>query len=231
MWALLAGVPGRLKTLIDRLTAARAANLDSIDATISSRAPANTALSTATWTGTRAANLDSIDAAVSTRMPGTTTHRDRIDVAISTRMPGTATHRDRIDTTVSSRAPASTALSTATWPNALAAALTAATEGGSVVKSVQSGYVSAAAAAGSGEDVRYLDVPISAVDASKCLVLFVGGASDSTSNAVVKSSTTIARVVECLPRLTSSTNLRIAQPGWGIGTVYITGRWTVIEFN
>ena len=90
MWTMLAGVPGKLKTLIDRLTATRAANLDSLDATVSSR------------------------------MPGTTTHRDRIDAAISSRMPGTATEQARIDTTISSRAPASTALSNITWTNARA---------------------------------------------------------------------------------------------------------------
>ena len=70
MWTMLAGVPGKLKMLLDRLTATRAANLDGLtsartgyldrlDATISSRAPASTALSTATWTAARAAKLDS----------------------------------------------------------------------------------------------------------------------------------------------------------------------------
>lgn len=46
---------GKIKTLLDRLTAARAAYLD---AAISSRAPSSTALSTATWTGTKAGYLD-----------------------------------------------------------------------------------------------------------------------------------------------------------------------------
>lgn len=36
--APLLGVPGKLKTLIDRLTATRAANLDDLDTTVSSRA-------------------------------------------------------------------------------------------------------------------------------------------------------------------------------------------------
>lgn len=59
MLAPFAGVPGKLKTLIDRLTAARASNLDDIDTTVSSRAPSSTALSTATWTGTKAGYIDS----------------------------------------------------------------------------------------------------------------------------------------------------------------------------
>lgn len=55
---MLAGVPGKLKTLLDRLTATRAANLDKLDADISTRAAASTALSNAVWTNTRAGRLD-----------------------------------------------------------------------------------------------------------------------------------------------------------------------------
>lgn len=61
MWTMLAGVPGKLKTLIDRLTATRAANLDNLNTTISSRAAASTALTNAVWTDARAGKLDKID--------------------------------------------------------------------------------------------------------------------------------------------------------------------------
>ena len=54
----LLGVPGKLKTLTDRLTADRAANLDDLDTTVSSRAAASTALSSATWTNTKAGYID-----------------------------------------------------------------------------------------------------------------------------------------------------------------------------
>ena len=63
----LAGVPGALKRLKDRLvpsgttetlTDARMLKLDNLDATVASRAPSSTALSTATWTGTKAGYLD-----------------------------------------------------------------------------------------------------------------------------------------------------------------------------
>ena len=54
----LLGVPGKLKTLLDRLTAARATKLDNLDTAITTRAPSSTALSTATWTATRAGYLD-----------------------------------------------------------------------------------------------------------------------------------------------------------------------------
>ena len=61
MWTMLAGVPGKLKTLIDRLTATRAANLDKLDANITTRAAAATALSNAVWSDARAGKLDKID--------------------------------------------------------------------------------------------------------------------------------------------------------------------------
>ena len=61
MMELLAGVPGKLKALADRLTAARADNLDHLDADISSRAPANTAVSNAVLTDVRVAKLDNLD--------------------------------------------------------------------------------------------------------------------------------------------------------------------------
>lgn len=65
MWTMLAGVPGKLKTLIDRLTATRAANLDKLDANITTRAAAATALSNAVWSDARAGKLDSIGLPVS----------------------------------------------------------------------------------------------------------------------------------------------------------------------
>ena len=53
----LLGVPGKLKTLTDRLTATRAANLDNLNAAITTTAPASTALSTVTWTNALATLL------------------------------------------------------------------------------------------------------------------------------------------------------------------------------
>lgn len=67
----LLGVPGKLKTIYDYLTthlsSTRAAKIDNLDAAMSTRAPASTALSTATWTGTKAGYLD---AGISTRLGG-----------------------------------------------------------------------------------------------------------------------------------------------------------------
>lgn len=63
MMELLAGVPGKLKTLLGRFTATRAAALDSLDASITSRAPAATAVSNAVLTDVRVAYLDNLSAA------------------------------------------------------------------------------------------------------------------------------------------------------------------------
>lgn len=60
MIAFLLGVPGKLKSLTDRLTAARGANLDFLDAAILSRAPASSAVSSADYNSARAALLDGI---------------------------------------------------------------------------------------------------------------------------------------------------------------------------
>ncbi len=49
-----AGLSGLMKTLVDRLTATRAANLDNLDVATSTRAPSSTALSTSAWPDTRA---------------------------------------------------------------------------------------------------------------------------------------------------------------------------------
>jgi hypothetical protein len=58
MLDFLAGVPGKLKTLLDRLTATRATNLDNLDAAISTR------VSSSVWTNALAAELDGLAPAI-----------------------------------------------------------------------------------------------------------------------------------------------------------------------
>lgn len=60
MMDFLAGLPGKVATLVSRLTSTRAANLDNLDATVSTRAAAATALSTTQWTNLRAGYLDNL---------------------------------------------------------------------------------------------------------------------------------------------------------------------------
>lgn len=98
-------------------TNARAALLDFLDVAVSSRAPAATALSTVQWTNARAAFLDFLDVAVSSRAPASTA----LSTAQWTNVR--AALLDNLDSAVSSRAPAATALSTAQWTNVRAALL------------------------------------------------------------------------------------------------------------
>lgn len=79
-------------------TTARAAKIDNLDTTISSRAPAATALSTAIWTNTRAGNLDNLDAAITTRAAAATA----LSTAVWTN--GRAANLDNLDVAVSTRA-------------------------------------------------------------------------------------------------------------------------------
>lgn len=60
MIGALMGLPGKLKTLLDRLTATRAGLLDNLDAAVTTRAPASTAVSNIDYTATRAGYLDSV---------------------------------------------------------------------------------------------------------------------------------------------------------------------------
>ena len=73
-----------------------------IDANISSRAAASTALSTAQWTNTRAGNLDNLDAPIS-------------GVGGLSSSTWTNTKAGYLDASISSRAPSSTALSSNVW--------------------------------------------------------------------------------------------------------------------
>jgi len=68
-----------------------------LDTTVSSRAPAATALSNSVWTNARAANLDKLDVAVSSRL-----NLSGLQGELNTRGLD-ATHMNRLDTTVSSR--------------------------------------------------------------------------------------------------------------------------------
>ncbi|MBR0568357.1 hypothetical protein J5J83_19725 [Azoarcus sp. L1K30] len=95
------------------------------------------------------------------------------------------------------------------------------------IKSVQTGIVSAAMSSGAGQDTKYLDVTISAVDPAKCIVRFVGGIGDAAQNAMYKAGSGFS-AYEAFCRLTSSTNLRIHLDA-SYGT-YVHGQWKVEEF-
>lgn len=116
----IASVKTDTTTLTGRLTAGRATNLDNLDATVSSRAPASTALSTAQWTNTRAGNLDNLDATVSSRATNAGAASAVWEEIVTGHNTGSSFGllvKTDLDAAVSSRAPASTALSTAQWTN------------------------------------------------------------------------------------------------------------------
>lgn len=89
MMPALLGLPGKIKILADRLTAPRAALLDNLDAAISTRAPAATALSTATWTNALATAL------------GAAIKLDRAEILYITGSTGAGAGRKTVDITVS----------------------------------------------------------------------------------------------------------------------------------
>lgn len=86
-----------LDNFVKAYTVLRAGKLDNLDALVSSRAPAGTALSNAVWTNARAAAIDTINA-----------NAARLTAARAAAI-------DNLDTKISSRAPASTALSNGVW--------------------------------------------------------------------------------------------------------------------
>lgn len=98
---------------------------------------------------------------------------------------------------------------------------------GGGLKSYQTGHVSStSASSGTGEDARFVDVTISAVDTAKAFVYFVGGFSNGPNNTTLKSGPTA--VYEATARLTSSTNLRISTHV--AAPTHMEGRWQVLEF-
>ena len=70
--SILAGIPGQLKTLLDRLTSGRAALLDNLDVASSTLATAAKQVDKDDLTVERIENLDDLDATISSRAPATT---------------------------------------------------------------------------------------------------------------------------------------------------------------
>lgn len=113
---------------------------------------------------------------------------------------------------------------------------------GSGVKQIITGFVNQVAptngSAGSGEDYFYYDITHGGtVNTSKCTVIFTGSSSypgyGVNYNYSLSSVIYTSRIVS--PRLTSSTNLRLAaQSDLNVGNspsyYYFTGRFTIVEY-
>lgn len=112
----------KLNTLAADYTTARAAGLDALpllDAAVSTRAPASTALSSAVWTGGRAVLVDHLDADVSSRAAAATA------VSSADLTPTRAAKLDQLDAAITSRASSAALAAAAVDITALIAALAA----------------------------------------------------------------------------------------------------------
>lgn len=97
------------------------------------------------------------------------------------------------------------------------------------VESIQEGYIDVTSlSTGSGEDTRYKDVTISAVDTTKCVCRFIGSMANSSAKARYYNSGAYSYQAIPTAKLTSSTNLRI---GCSTTDTYIAGRWVVVEYK
>ena len=191
----LLGISGIVRRLSDRVTDARAAALDLLTSTRAgyidtTKASTDTLL--ARLTSTRAAAIDTTEANAAT---------------VASRL--TAARATGLDTTA-----ANTTTLAARLTDARAGYLDRLNTGVyASVKSIQSGSINASPATGTGIDIRYVNITISAVaSVDKAVVIGNGGHGD----------------IATTWRLTSSTNLRASTPGATVTT--ISGAWTVVEF-
>lgn len=98
----------------------------------------------------------------------------------------------------------------------------------SPIKSIQSGWVNTGSlSTGTGEEGRYVDITIAAVNAAKAIICFQGAGSDGlVVNATVYSDGNTTFVTK---RLVNSTTLRLMIATTGAD--FLVGRWSVVEYN
>lgn len=102
---------------------------------------------------------------------------------------------------------------------------------GGGLKSFQTGFLSQATISptGSGEDLFVRDVTVSSVNTSKTITAFQGSA--TYNGGAYYRSDPVTPVWLMTTRMTSSTNLRIAQPGNSGSQTQMGGRWQAAEAN
>jgi len=100
------------------------------------------------------------------------------------------------------------------------------------LKSYQTGYVSSASlTTGTGEDLSYLNVTVSSVSTSKTMCSFAGSGSSSVTRAMAYFITGTEQQTIISPRMTSSTNLRLANAYGNSPSTAMVGRWQIAEAN
>jgi hypothetical protein len=103
--------------------------------------------------------------------------------------------------------------------------------GGGGVNSIQDGYINTSSlTTGTGQDLRYVDVTISSVVVANSVVTFQGSGSTNASRVPDYFSNTAISQPIAIPRLTSSTNLRISCPTSTAPAAAIAGQWVVVEY-
>jgi hypothetical protein len=105
---------------------------------------------------------------------------------------------------------------------------------GGGLKSFQTGYVQTdtATQTSAGEDWSYVDVSISSVSTTKSIPNAFGSFGPSAGSRGYYFASTSNQYGIVLPRLTSSTNLRLSQSGAGVYLQSsLAARWQVAEAN
>jgi hypothetical protein len=100
--------------------------------------------------------------------------------------------------------------------------------GGGAIKSIQTGYINASMTPGTSntEDAWSINVTINSVATGKTMLYVFGTAGEEQSSKGRYFASTSFPTSAILPRLTSSTNLRLSARN-----SEIAARWYVIEFN
>lgn len=192
-----------LDTFVAAYTILRAGKLDNLDALVSSRAPANTALSNAVWTNGRAGLLDNLDAKISSRAPASTALSNGVwtDARAGSldNLPTILSYAYSAMANIGSTADGGGGVNTGNVMAKLNVLLSRTLSGGvpGTVKSTQRGFFGDSAAVGTIEGrIFYQDVTISAVNMNKAVVLVhASNGNDSyaslSANARLINSTTL----------------------------------------
>jgi len=102
---------------------------------------------------------------------------------------------------------------------------------GGGLKSYQTGYVSGTTTSGSGEDARYVDVTVSSVNTAKTICSFDGGGINGALSGAMSYYSGGSEMAIFAARMTSSTNVRIANGRGNNWPSNVAGRWQIAEAN